>query len=112
MYVHRRPRKICAPIHMVFLGKPKHQMGIGVPVFRSEVLLFRHRSMLGDRQFALVERSLGPVAFHDPYEAVLSFDCGFVACLPRTTTSASREIASGAALRAMAISASRSTIRY
>jgi hypothetical protein len=63
MNVYRRSREIRAPIHMVFLGKPKHQVELGVPEFSSEVLLFRHhvahRTRPWNRQSLLVERSLG-----------------------------------------------------
>jgi hypothetical protein len=45
MYVHRRTRKICAPIHMVFLGKPKHQMGSAFPPPFSRTEMLIHTSM-------------------------------------------------------------------
>src|SRR5271170_8488390 len=65
MYVYRRAREICTPIYMALLGKPKHQMGIGVPGLAAKVLLFRHhvahRPRFRQRQFLFVVCGLDTV---------------------------------------------------
>jgi hypothetical protein len=86
MYVNRRSREIRAPIHMGFLGKPKHQVGIGVPEFRSEVLLFRHhvahRTRLWNLRPGRLQRSRDSIGYED-YGAKCIYSVPLHLFLPR-----------------------------
>jgi hypothetical protein len=58
MHVHRGIWHIRTPSHMIRLGKPKHQVGIRIAEFGTDVLLLghhvAHRAMLRHGQFFLV----------------------------------------------------------